>query len=180
MPELKRISKEAIPRALAKAERYRLLNEPQEAESICRDVLRADPENQEAVVSLLLAVTDQFEKHTGVEVKDAQQVLARLAGEYDRAYYGGIICERWAKAHLQAGVPSHMALGWLQEAMKLYEKAEGLSPAGNEDAVLRWNSCARLIESARLEPKSDAASEAGFADEVPGSWSARKPKPGSR
>ncbi len=60
MPDLKPISKEAIPQALAKATRYRLLNEPAQAESICRDVLAADPENQEAVYALILALTDRF------------------------------------------------------------------------------------------------------------------------
>ena len=52
MPELKPISKEAIPSALAKAERYRLLNEPRLAESICRDVLRTDAGNQQGLVIL--------------------------------------------------------------------------------------------------------------------------------
>lgn len=175
MPELKQISKEAVPRALAKAERYRLLNEPQEAESICRDVLRVDPENQEAILSLILALTDQFEKHARVGVKDAQQVLAQITAEYERAYYGGIICERWAKAHLEAGVTSHIVLGWLQEAMELYQAAEASSPAGNDDAILRWNSCARLIASADLQPKSEAAGrDAGFADEAPPNWEPRK------
>lgn len=47
--ELKILSPEAVPRALAKAERYRLLNDPGEAESICLDALRAAPHNQEAM-----------------------------------------------------------------------------------------------------------------------------------
>jgi len=49
MFELKRLSTAAIPAALVKAERYRLLNEPDEAQSICEDVLHADPDNFEAV-----------------------------------------------------------------------------------------------------------------------------------
>ena len=57
MYELKPISGQAIARAVAKAERYRLLNEPQEAESICRDILRADPDNQEVLAMLLLSLT---------------------------------------------------------------------------------------------------------------------------
>src|SRR5262245_54777237 len=60
MFDLKALSSEAVPRALAKAERYRLLNEPGEAESICLDALVADPDNQEAIAILLLALTDQF------------------------------------------------------------------------------------------------------------------------
>ena len=61
MFELKRLSDEAIPAALEKALRYRLLNKPAEAESICRDVLQIDPENQEALVVLLLALTDRLD-----------------------------------------------------------------------------------------------------------------------
>ena len=60
MFELKKMSREGIRRALGKVERYRLLNEPWEAESICQDVLQAEPDNQEALISLLLAMTDQF------------------------------------------------------------------------------------------------------------------------
>ena len=62
MFELKRLSADAIPAALEKALRYRLLNDPAEAESICHDVLRIDPENQQALVNLLLALTDRFGK----------------------------------------------------------------------------------------------------------------------
>ena len=47
MFELKPLNKDAIPAALDKAMRYRLLNEPGAAESICLDVLRIDPENQQ-------------------------------------------------------------------------------------------------------------------------------------
>ena len=45
--------------ALEKAERYRLLNEPILAESICLDILDADPQNAKAVVTMLLAITDR-------------------------------------------------------------------------------------------------------------------------
>ena len=57
---LKPMSADAIPSAIAKAERYRLLNEPGEAESICLDILQIDPHNEDARVMLLLALTDQF------------------------------------------------------------------------------------------------------------------------
>src|SRR3984893_17072718 len=97
MPELKILSKKAIPAALEKADRYRLLNEPSEAESICLDVLQADPENQTAIVTLLLALTDRFEKGYGVSDTQAKEILARIKSEYDRAYYAGIVAERRAK-----------------------------------------------------------------------------------
>ena len=157
MTELKPISREAIPQALEKVERYRLLNEPAEAESICRDVLRADPGNARALVMLLLTLTDQFGSGRGAGVNEAREVVARLEGEYERAYYEGIVCERQGKALLRgqaagSGVGSH---GWLQEAMRAYERAEALRPAGNDDAILRWNACARLLRDRKLGPRSE-------------------------
>jgi len=143
--ELKRVGSEAIPGALAKAERYRLLNEPEQAESICLDVLAADPKNREARVTLLLALTDQFGKRTAVRVRDAQALLGDLATDYDREYYAGLICERWARAQIEAKLPGHATFGWLSAAMRHYGKAEGLAPAGNQDAVLRWNACVRIL-----------------------------------
>lgn len=168
MFELKPISKEAIPRSLARAERYRLLNEPQEAESICRDVLRADPENQDALVMLLLALTDQFGKGPAVGLDHAREVLSKLKDEYGRAYYGGVISERWAKSQLRTGALGHVVHDWFREAMSLYEQAEALSPAGNEDAVLRWNACARVIErDGRLRPMVEAATFDAGGDSPP-------------
>src|SRR5216683_3645591 len=100
MFELKPLSKDAIPAALDKAMRYRLLNEPGEAESICHDVLRIDPDNQQALVILLLALTDRFGKGYAVGITQAQEILRRLQNEYERAYYTGIFSERRAKAQL--------------------------------------------------------------------------------
>jgi hypothetical protein len=144
--ELKDISPEAVSRALAKAERYRLLNEPGEAESICRDVLRIEPDNQEALTALVLALTEQFHDDVSTVV-DARATVGRLRDEYDRTYYAGIVAERRAKARLRHGMPGcgPQAYEWLRDAMDLYEKAEAIRPAGNDDAVLRWNACARLI-----------------------------------
>src|ERR1700680_231703 len=139
MFDLKQLSAEAIPAALEKALRYRLLNEPAEAESICHDVLHIDPENQEALVALLLALPD------------------RLGEEDERAYYAGIICERRAKARLHQGHPGsgHDAYELLHEAMSWYERAETLRPPRNDDALLHWNTCARLIMGNQLTPRSD-------------------------
>jgi hypothetical protein len=39
--------------------------------------------------------------------------------------------------------------------MRWYEKAEGLRPTGSDDALLRWNACARLIDDRKLEPAYD-------------------------
>jgi hypothetical protein len=161
MFELKKLSKEAIPAALEKAMRYRLLNEPGEAESVCHDVLCIDPDNQQALVTLLLALTDRFGKGYNVSVTQAQEVVPRLRDAYERAYYGGIIRERQAKAQLQHGHPGagFEAYEFLREAMTYYEKAEAIRPAGNDDALLRWNACARIIMGNRLAPRPEEMME---------------------
>lgn len=147
MFELKRLSKEGVDAALAKVERYRLLNEPWEAESICLDVLAVEPENQRALVMLLLARTDQLGTERGATVEDARALLPRLKSDYERAYYSGIIAERRARAFLgraQAGSGT-VAYQWFRQAMDHYEEAERLRPPGNDNALLRWNTCARAI-----------------------------------
>jgi hypothetical protein len=143
--ELKRISTESVAEALAKVERYRLLNEPNLAESICLDILSIAPDNQEAVIALLLARTDQF--GAGATAASARDLLRRIADDYDRAYYGGIVWEREAHAHLRQGRPSSASAAYhaLRNAMGLYEEAEVIRPAGNDDSILRWNTCARII-----------------------------------
>jgi len=147
MFELKPLTVDAIPRSLEKAERYRLLNEPGEAESICEDILRLDPDNQQALVALLLALTEQFDDRIGGHLGAARGVLARLNGEYERHYYAGIIAERHGKAQLRIGGPGAGRVGHecIHEAMRHYENAEQRRPAGNDDALLRWNACARLL-----------------------------------
>ena len=143
-----------IERALGKVERYRLLNEPAEAESICRDVLAVEPENQAAVVSLLLSLTDQFEMETQRALPEAQSLLERLSGDYARAYYAGIICERRAAALLKRSTPGSGAVvyDWYRQAMEHYERAETLRPEGNDDPLVRWNTCARTIARHGLKP----------------------------
>jgi tetratricopeptide (TPR) repeat protein len=157
MSELKPLSKEAIPAALEKAERYRLLNEPAEAESICLDILKADPENQAALITLLLAVSDRFGKGYGVSDTQTKELLARVKGDYERAYYAGILSERRAKAKLVQGTPGSAFYAYeaLREAMSWFEKAESNRPPGNDDALLRWNTCARIIAKNRLVPREE-------------------------
>ncbi len=160
--ELKTLSLEAVPRALAKAERYRLLNEPGEAESICRDALDADPDNQDALVTLLLALTEQFDDDATVRLNEAWLCAERIRGDYDRTYYTGIVWERRAKARLRRGVPDcgPRAYEWLREAMSFYERAEAIRPPGNDDTRLRWNTCARLImRDRRLVPATEERAE---------------------
>jgi hypothetical protein len=145
--ELKPISRDAIPAALEKAHLYRLLNQPLQAESICLDVLAADPDRADAVLTLFLALTDQLARHLQPAFDRARALLPQIQGEYARLYYEGILCERRGKAHFRSGSPmaGAMAFEWLTHAMILYERAERVRPAGDDDAVLRWNSCARLL-----------------------------------
>lgn len=157
MAELKKLSADAIPGALEKAERYRLLNEPAEAESICLDILATEPENQRALIMLLLAQSDRFGKGYGVSDTQAKELLTKISGEYERAYYSGIVAERRAKVQLARGTPgsSHQAYDGFCEAMRWFEKAEHLRPSGNDDAVLRWNTCARMIERNQLSAREE-------------------------
>jgi hypothetical protein len=160
MYELKILSQDAIPRSLERAHRYRVLNEPVEAESICLDVLRIDSENHEALVTLLLARTDQF--GSGVTEAQARELLPNLDDDYERAYYAGIISERRAKARLRQGAPGARfdAYQWFREAMAHYEHADALKPLGNDDAALRWNTCVRiLMRSPELQPCSEERTE---------------------
>ena len=146
MFELKPLSPEAVTGALSKAERYRLLNEPAEAESICRDILAIDPDNQPALKILTLALTDQIPKERAA-FQEALVSAGRLEEAYDRVYYAGIAWERRAKARLDlGGYGAHViAHEWYLEAMRWYEKAEVLRPHGNDDSLLRWNTCARFL-----------------------------------
>ena len=148
MFELKHISKDSIPTALEKAERYRLLNEPLQAESICLDILEIDEENQRALVTLVLAISDQFTSGNPSELSHARELLRKLNDEYDRAYYAGILSERRATALLEqgGGQRGYVAYDLYREAMDWYETARELAPSGVDDAILRWNTCVRLIK----------------------------------
>jgi hypothetical protein len=167
MFELRTIGLDAIPSALSRAERYRLLNEPREAESICRDILAADPGNHDATVCLILALTDLF---PGGEVRaeEVRPLLHRLATDFERQYYTGVLEERWAKALLASGYSHDAVFRVLREAMRNFEAAEAISPPGNDDAVLRWNACVRMIERHGLSDAEDAEESNGaFDDDVP-------------
>jgi hypothetical protein len=165
--ELKPISVQSIPEALARVERYRLLNEPVLAESICLDVLAIVPDHQQALISLLLARTDQF--HSNVQPKGAQEVLAQIKGEYEQAYYAGVIWERLGNARIRqggrgAGTSAYHAL---RDAMSYYEKAMNFAPTGNDEAILRWNTCARMImQNPDLQSLTESDPQAWLRDEA--------------
>ena len=155
MSELKKIHPGAIPKALERVERYRLLNQPRVAESICHDILAVDAENQQALVGLVLALTDQFEQEANKGINIVLDLIPRLADEYDRDYYSGLAHERQGKARLVRDYPGARfdAFELLNRAMEWYEKAEGLRPPENDDAILHWNSCARIIANNKLEAR---------------------------
>jgi hypothetical protein len=157
MFELKPLSKSAVPAALAKAERYRLLNQPMQAASICEDILAVDPHQYDALRTLVLSLTEQFAgPDTGPILMQAKGLVERLPGEYERAYYSGLICERRALALLSSSTPGSgfLAHDWIKDAMHWFERAEVLRPPDNDDAILRWNACARLLmRNPHLQPQ---------------------------
>src|SRR5271155_2324059 len=158
---LKPISRDSLDGALAKAERYRLLNEPTEAESICRDILEVAPANREARISLILALTDEFPRDDKA-FASAVAEAAGLESAYDRAYYSGIAWERRAKASHDAGRlgSSGHVYEWIVKALGLFEEAERVRPAGNEDAILRWNACVRFLARHKtVGPKAEDVRE---------------------
>jgi hypothetical protein len=153
--KLKAISATGIPHALEKAERYRLLNDPAQAESICRDVLAVDPVHQDAMRMLILALTDQFgEAGAADAAREAREHVKALRDEYERAYFTGIVFERETRAYLaRKNVVRSAAYDGFRHAMEWYERAGELR-SGDVDAVLRYNSCVRAIDRERLEPEA--------------------------
>jgi hypothetical protein len=150
MIELKMLQPNAIPSALEMAKRYRLLNEPHEAESICLDILAVDADNQEAMITLILALTDRFAQD-GLKpaYEEAVKMVERLSDAYCKAYYSGIVFERRAKFHLRQEGPGAgaVAYDWFVKALRAYGQALSGCDPDNQDAVLRWNSCARIINN---------------------------------
>lgn len=153
--KLKPISQAGINEAISKVELYRYLNEPGEAESICRDILNLDPEHQTALRLLGLSITDQFTGGASDRYAEADRLFRSLNNEYERAYYSGILHERKAKAQLRAGRPPHTVRPSFESALKCFEEAELVRPADNDDAILRWNRCVRLLHSRGSEWNKD-------------------------
>ena len=145
--KLKTISNAGIPEAISKAELYRSLNEPEEAESICRDVLAVEPEHQLALRLLGLTITDQFCGDASDRYGEVERLFLRLTERYERLYYTGLLHERRAKAQMHAGRPPLALRPLFQEAMRCFAEAESIRPPGNDDAILRWNRCARLLQN---------------------------------
>ena len=165
--KLKPISREAIPRAIQKAERYRLINQSWAAESICRDILEIEPANQQVLVMFVLALTDQLVEGHGHTMQTVRETLPRITDAYQRSYYTGIASERSGQAILHRGGMGSGAMAYdaLRDAMSWYERAEAVRPPGNDDAILRWNTCARLISgNSHLAPQPENAYEPALED----------------
>ncbi len=163
MIELKTINTKNVSSALERAKQYRLLNEPDEAESICLDILEVDPDHQDTLIILLLALTDKFAGHGLTPSFDnARAIVEKLSEPYCKDYYMGIIFERRAKYHLRRGGPGSepSAYQWLVKALEAYSAALEKCDPDNQDAILRWNSCARLMNSnPELKPEEQSPAE---------------------
>ena len=147
--KLKRISTAGIAEAIAKAELYRSLNEPEEAESICRDILTIEPQHQLALRLLGLALTDQFTGGASDRYREAEETFQQLTDPYERLYYAGILYERRAKAQFNAGQPPHILLPLFEQALHSFAEAEKISPRGKRR-------CHPSLESLRASaPKSN-------------------------
>ncbi len=157
MLQLKPLSKDSIPKAITRAKHYRLLNEPWQAKSICRDILKVEPDNQLALLYLILAITDQFEAENSTYYSEAKELCDQLTNEYERNYYRGIIEERFGKAILKRARPRvrYIAYEYYRNAMEFFEEAEKIHPEDNQDAILRWNACVRGIQEFKLEPSPE-------------------------
>ena len=168
MFELKPLSTDAIPAALAQgravsaAERTRrggehLPGHPPRRSSRPESAGHHDPRDHRPV----------REQRLAGHVARARELVARLEDEYERLYYEGIVCERRGRAHLAQGrqASGFLAYDWLKAAMGLFERANQKSPTGNDEAVLRWNACARvLMRHPELEPHEEQR-ESGIQSE---------------
>jgi hypothetical protein len=146
------LSKDSIPDALKKAERYRLLGEPDEAESVCLDILQVDPDNQDARVDLILAISDQFGRERRPRVDLAMKVVGELTDDYQRQYYEAVVLEREARAHIDLDTPPVLVFLRYCEAMDKFAAAASIRPAGDDSAVIRWNACVRAIRRRQMQP----------------------------
>jgi hypothetical protein len=120
-------------------------------------------------VTLLLALTDQFPHEPAEAYRRAQEVLPRLDSEYSRSYYAGIIAERRANLLLvaRAAGAEGAAFDLYRQAMDYYERAEVVAEPGNDDARLRWNSCARQVMRHGLKPPPAESNEPLMLEDRP-------------
>jgi tetratricopeptide (TPR) repeat protein len=145
--KLKPIHVESIAAALAKAELYRSLNEPEEAESICHDILAIRPDNQAALRLIGLAITDQFSGGASDRYGEVENFFRKLSDAYEQLYCLGLLYERRAKAQMRVGRAAQVLVPLFEDAMRHFAEAEKIHPPANDESILRWNRCVRLLES---------------------------------
>jgi tetratricopeptide (TPR) repeat protein len=143
--QLKRLGTRNLEAALGKAEQYRALNEPEEAESICRDVLAEAPEDQHALRTLGLALTDRFAVEWRGVFDEAVGVFRKLKSAYEQVYYTGVAWERCARAQI-AQHQAHNAAHSIEKALDCFAEAERIGPKDTPDPVIRWNRCVRMLD----------------------------------
>jgi tetratricopeptide (TPR) repeat protein len=142
--ELKPLRARNLSAAVTLAKHYRDLNQPDEAESICRDILDVAPDNDDAWRTLGLALTDQFPTSWMTLFDDACAAFAKLKSEYDRMYYTGIAWERYAKAQLAHG-RARNAIHAFEEAIERFEQADRLGSPDDPAPILHHNRCVRAL-----------------------------------
>ncbi len=142
---LKKLTHANLEAAIAKAAHYRDLNQPEEADSICRDVLAVDEAHQMAWKLLGLAITDRLGTGQVGLLEEAIAAFENLVDEYERVYHIGVAWERAAKAHAERN-EAHSAVTSFEHTLGLFQKAERLRP-DSPDPVLRWNRCVRLLSN---------------------------------
>ena len=157
--ELKRLADKNLGAAIVLAAHYRNLNEPEQAESICRDVLAVAPENVDALRTLGLALTDRFPTCWMTLFDEACATFRKLPSDYERTYYLGIAWERYALAQA-AGGRSRNAINAFEDAMELFEKAQELAAKDDPLPILHYNRCVRAVtNSAELTREVEASDE---------------------
>jgi tetratricopeptide (TPR) repeat protein len=142
--ELKKLADKNLDKAIALAQHYRDLNQPEDAESVCRDVLAVAPENIEALRTLGLALTDQFPTAWMSIFEEACALFKKLPTEFERAYYVGVAWERYAKAQLEAG-RAHNAIHAFEEALARFDEAASLAAKDDPAPILHYNRCVRAL-----------------------------------
>ena len=144
--ELKRLKDKNLATAITLAKHYRDLNQPDEAESICRDVLEVAPNNTDALRTLGLAMTDRFSSQWMSLFEEACGAFKKLPTDYERAYYVGIAWERYAKAQVEAG-RAHNAIHAFEEAIACFEEAAKHAAKDDPAPILHFNRCVRALAS---------------------------------
>src|SRR5688572_17151266 len=109
------------------------------------------------ILTLILALTDQVgESRLGLGERRCEEYVSHLRDEYERTYYTGVVCERRGKKAATGRMSRAAAYEWFRDAMEWYEKAEKIRPPGNDDALLRWNTCARILKHNQdLQPEKE-------------------------